>query len=197
VTGPQDLAVRLAAAVRGTERPPRELLAGDHADLRRAAAMIEEASADPAGFAAAHGDGVWQALRLEPPALERLRRLFRRDAALEALYAADQTGREPQVAGLGEGAAGIARGVWAEREELDAAIGEAAEGWRIERMAPVDRNVIRLALWELRHRPEVPVAVVVSEAVRLAKAYSTGDSGRFVNGVLAALAAAERPEPAP
>jgi N utilization substance protein B len=55
-------------------------------------------------------------------------------------------------------------------------------------MPVVDRAILRLGLYELRHEPETPVAVVVSEAVRLAKTYSTEKSGAFVNGVLAALA---------
>ena len=79
-------------------------------------------------------------------------------------------------------------GVWAERQSLDSAIGETATGWRVERMPPVDRNVLRIALWELRYRRGTPVPVVISEAVRLAKTYSTARSGGFVNGVLARLA---------
>jgi N utilization substance protein B len=55
-------------------------------------------------------------------------------------------------------------------------------------MPPVDRNVLRIALWELRHRPATPVPVVISEAVRMAKLYSTERSGGFVNGVLSKLA---------
>ena len=85
------------------------------------------------------------------------------------------------------GARTLARGVWEERAALDAAIGAAATEWRVERMAAVDRTVLRLALWELRHRPDLPAAVVISEAVRLAKAYSTERSGAFVNGVLSRL----------
>ena len=80
-------------------------------------------------------------------------------------------------------------GVWAERAALDDAIGEASRRWRVERMPPVDRNVLRIALWELRHRPNTPRAVVISEAVRMAKAYSTERSGGFVNGVLSKLSA--------
>lgn len=111
-----------------------------------------------------------------------------RDQALQALYEADQRRTEPDVGGLVTRAAEMARGVWSEREELDSAIGGAATGWRVERMPPVDRNVLRIALWELRHRPATPVPVVISEAVRLAKTYSTARSGGFVNGVLARLA---------
>jgi N utilization substance protein B len=60
-------------------------------------------------------------------------------------------------------------------------------------MPPIDRNVLRIALWELRHRSDTPVAVVISEAVRLAKLYSTERSGGFVNGVLARLAVERTP----
>jgi N utilization substance protein B len=72
--------------------------------------------------------------------------------------------------------------------EIDALIGGAAIGWDLERMAVVDRNVLRLAVAELLECPDVPTAVILNEAVELASAYSTDDSGRFVNGVLATLA---------
>jgi transcription antitermination protein NusB len=78
-------------------------------------------------------------------------------------------------------------------EEIDAMIGDAAIGWELDRMAVVDRNVLRLAVAELLDRPEVPTAVILNEAVELATAYSTDDSGRFVNGVLATLATRIRP----
>jgi N utilization substance protein B len=114
-------------------------------------------------------------------------RLVRRDEALEALYEAEVRCRPPETQGLDEVAASLAAGAWADRAALDAAIGAAASDWRVERFAAVDRAVLRLALWELRHRPDLPAAVVVSEAVRLAKAYSTERSGAFVNGVLGRL----------
>jgi N utilization substance protein B len=112
-----------------------------------------------------------------------------REAALHALYEADQR-REtiPTPEGLSKRSAAIVSGVWGSRESLDEAIGAASTGWRVERMPPVDRNVLRIALWELRTRPEVPVPVVISEAVRLVKTYSTARSGAFVNGVLSKLA---------
>jgi N utilization substance protein B len=72
--------------------------------------------------------------------------------------------------------------------EIDALIGGAAIGWDLERMAVVDRNVLRLAVAELLACPDVPTAVILNEAVELASAYSTDDSGRFVNGVLATVA---------
>jgi transcription antitermination factor NusB len=195
---PVEAATALVEALRGPESDLRDLLSGStgpgHAVLREAARLVEAATADPVGFAATHGDPVWHRLRTDAAGLERLRRVFRRDEALEALYATDQSGGVPESGELSDAAAELAEGVLGDLAALDAAIGAAAEGWRVERMAPVDRNVIRLGLWELRHRPDTPVAVVISEAVRLAKAYSTENSGRFVNGVLAALAAAERPE---
>jgi N utilization substance protein B len=74
------------------------------------------------------------------------------------------------------------------RPELDARIAEAAEHWTIERMPLVDRNLLRLAAFELVARPEVPTAVILDEAIELAKLLSTAASGRFVNGVLAHVA---------
>ena len=113
-----------------------------------------------------------------------------REAALLALYAADQRRLDvPPMDGLGQRARGFVGGVWADRSTLDDEIGAVSSGWRIERMPPVDRNVLRLGLWELINRPDVPVPVVIAEAVRLAKTYSTVRSGAFVNGVLSRLAA--------
>lgn len=79
-------------------------------------------------------------------------------------------------------------GVAAERERLDKAISEASTHWRIERMARVDRNVLRLGTWELAHRADVPRAVVLDEAVELSKAFGTDESSAFVNGVLNRIA---------
>ena len=76
-------------------------------------------------------------------------------------------------------------------------IGDAAIGWDLDRMAVVDRNVLRLAVAELLDCPDVPTAVILNEAVELASAYSTDDSGRFVNGVLATLATRIRPSTDP
>ncbi len=74
------------------------------------------------------------------------------------------------------------------RPEIDGMIDDAAIGWDLDRMAVVDRNVLRMAVAELLASPDVPTAVILNEAVELASAYSTDDSGRFVNGVLATLA---------
>lgn len=73
--------------------------------------------------------------------------------------------------------------------DVDRLVSRHATGWAIGRMPAIDRQILRLATYELIDRPEVPVAVVIDEAVELAKQYSTEDSSRYVNGVLAAVAA--------
>lgn len=82
----------------------------------------------------------------------------------------------------------LVRGVEDHGEEIDALIRKFADRWSLERMPVIDRNLARIATFELAHRPEIPVAVAISEAVELAKRYSTDDSGRFVNGVLGRIA---------
>lgn len=77
----------------------------------------------------------------------------------------------------------IVEGVVAKRAKLDAQITRIAENWDISRMATIDRNVIRLAAWELIFT-DTPGAVVINEAVELAKSFSTENSGAFVNGIL-------------
>jgi len=81
----------------------------------------------------------------------------------------------------------LVSGVAEHADRLDAAIGARAKGWTIERMPVIDLNVLRIGAYELAERPDVPVAVVIDEAVELVKRFSTDDSGRFVNGVLSAL----------
>ncbi len=109
-----------------------------------------------------------------------------RDQALTALYAADMTAGDPLTEGLSGRARRYVEGTWAARKELDAAISAVATGWRLERMPAVDRNILRLALFELQ-AGQTPIGVVVSEAVNLAKRFSTERSGAFVNGVLSKL----------
>ena len=77
--------------------------------------------------------------------------------------------------------------VVASLDEIDARIRGQAEHWRLERMPGVDRNILRLAAWELFHAPDVPPLVVVDEAVELAKRFGSEQSGRFVNGLLDGL----------
>ncbi len=74
------------------------------------------------------------------------------------------------------------------RTEIDARLAALTTDWASDRQAVVDRNILRMAGYELLFRPDAPVAAVVNEAVELAKKYSTAESGRFVNGVLGALA---------
>ena len=78
----------------------------------------------------------------------------------------------------------VLKGIDAHREELDREIAERASGWRLDRLHAVDRNVLRLGIYEMRHRPDIPPEVIVDEAVELAKAYGTERSGAFVNGIL-------------
>ena len=78
----------------------------------------------------------------------------------------------------------LARGVEEHRDEIDALISKFADRWSIDRMPVIDRNLLRIAVYELGWRPEIPLGVAISEAVDLAKRYSTDDSGRFVNGML-------------
>jgi transcription antitermination protein NusB len=75
-------------------------------------------------------------------------------------------------------------GVLASRSEIDETIGAYAQNWRLGRMATADRNIMRLAVYEMMHCPDIPPIVSINEAVDLAKAYGTNESGRFVNGVL-------------
>ena len=77
--------------------------------------------------------------------------------------------------------------------EIDRLIGELAIGWSVERMAAVDRNILRIGVAELLYRPDVPVNVAINEAVELAKRYSTAEAARFVNGILGELARRPRP----
>jgi len=122
------------------------------------------------------------------------RRSDARERALYVLYEAaakDVTATavlESQIAPVDELTDTLVRGVTEHRERLDAAIATRARGWTLARMPVLDLNVLRLAAFELAERPEVPVAVVIDEAVELAKRFSTDNSGRFVNGVLSALA---------
>jgi N utilization substance protein B len=89
----------------------------------------------------------------------------------------------------------LVSGVEERSVEIDALLARHAIGWSVARMPVVDRTLLRLATFELLGRPDVPTGAVISEAIDLAKQYSTEESGRFVNGVLSAVAAATRPSP--
>jgi transcription antitermination protein NusB len=122
-----------------------------------------------------------------------------RERALYLLYEAQAKGIEPadtidlQVIEPDELTFELVTGVGTHLSALDEHIAAKAKGWSLARMPVLDLNVMRLAVYELLERPHVPTAVVLNEAVELAKRFSTDDSGRFVNGVLAAIAAEVRP----
>lgn len=119
-----------------------------------------------------------------------------REAALQMLFALEASGAEAErviadfwleTPGDSEDRAyadAIVRGVAGELAETDARVRAASKNWRIERMTRVDRAVLRLGAYELMHRHEVPRAVILDEAVEIAKRYGTEESGAFVNGVL-------------
>ena len=125
----------------------------------------------------------------------RERRRARR-RALDILYQADVTHRQPldvleerrEMEDLDRFTEELVQGVAEHAADLDRLIGEHAEGWTVHRMAVVDRNLLRLACYEMLWREDVPVAVAIDEAVGAAKELSTEDSGRFVNGVLGRIA---------
>ncbi len=77
----------------------------------------------------------------------------------------------------------LVRGAAAEHEAIDLLLADAAEHWRVPRMAVVDRNILRMAVWEMQHG-DVPVKVVINEAIELGKRFGSKQSGAFVNGVL-------------
>lgn len=120
-----------------------------------------------------------------------------RKRALDVLFAADLRGESALEAlegaiAEGDGPANdytetLVRGVVAHQERIDALLAEHAQGWTLERMPGVDRNVLRLGVYEILYVDDVPDAVAVSEAVALARDLSTDESPTFVNGVLGAV----------
>jgi N utilization substance protein B len=124
------------------------------------------------------------------------RRTKARERALQALYQIDVAAEgidealarfwksfEPVEREVMETAEVLVRGVAADRRAVDEAIEKVSTNWRLDRMAKVDRNVLRLAVYELL-RTDVPVKVVINEAIELGKKYGSESSGAFVNGVL-------------
>jgi N utilization substance protein B len=124
-----------------------------------------------------------------------------REAALQMLYQLDLSGEAAERAielyaqYLGDAddeaddfALALVRGCAADGEQIDAKIREASRHWRLERMARVDRNILRLAVFELVSMPEVPRKVTLNEAVELAKRFGDENSPAFVNGVLDRIA---------
>ena len=119
-----------------------------------------------------------------------MRRTDQRRAAVVALYQADATARRaPEL--LAPRATDFTRelvnGVEAERAELDALIERHAEGWTLDRIAPLERGILRVALHELLHREDVPAEVAIDEAMEAAKELCGTDAPGFVNGILGAV----------
>ena len=135
-----------------------------------------------------------------------------RELALQFLYQLDLRGpqhlgeaahflrSEELDKGTREFATALVNGVAEHMEELDKEIRAVAQNWEITRMAVIDRNVLRMAAWELYHCPDIPPKVAINEAIELGKRFSTQNSGKFINGILdkikdrARAGASARPE---
>ena len=119
-----------------------------------------------------------------------MRRSDQRRAAVVALYQQDVTGR-PADELLRRDATlftkELVEGVEVEREELDALIERHAEGWTLDRIAPLERNILRVALHELIHRSDIPDEVAIDEAVETTKELCSAEAPKFVNGILGAV----------
>ncbi len=117
-----------------------------------------------------------------------MRRSDQRRDAVFALYQRDVTRRplEELLTGAKPFTRELAEGTDGDREELDAAIARHAEGWELDRIAPLERNIMRVALYEATRRDDVPTEVALDEAVGLAREYCGAEAPGFVNGVLGA-----------
>jgi transcription antitermination protein NusB len=119
-----------------------------------------------------------------------------RELALQMLFENDVAGTRPDEmfrrsadlqkapAALRDFTERLVSGTLARRDELDAIISRQADHWRLARMPIVDRNILRLALFELLHEPATPRPVVIDEALEIAKRFSTPRSSQFINGIL-------------
>jgi N utilization substance protein B len=117
-----------------------------------------------------------------------MRRSDQRRDAVFACYQHDVTGRPlgDLLADARPFTRELALGVEAHRDALDAVIARHAKGWDLDRIAPLERNLMRVALYEIEHGDEVPVEVAIDEAVGIAKEYCGSDAPGFVNGILGA-----------
>jgi N utilization substance protein B len=126
-----------------------------------------------------------------------------RGIALQALYETDLVGHllgtvltfrfeeENLEDRLEKFSRSIAQGVWPMKDELDTFIAEHAPEWPLDQVAIIDRNILRIALWEFAVNGDTPIKVAINEAVELAKTYGSDSSPRFINGVLGSLATRE------
>ena len=120
-----------------------------------------------------------------------------REIALQALYQLDAQGKPElsSVAAFVRDRAGadqelelfasrILEGTTGRLEEIDGVIRKATENWNLERMARIDRNILRLAVYEMLHERDIPAKVSINEAIEMGKRFSTAHSGAFINGIL-------------
>jgi len=129
-----------------------------------------------------------------------------RELALQMLYENDVSGTEPQEMfrrsddlqkapeGIQDFTRRLVTGTLSHRDDLDTIISRQADHWRLTRMPVVDRNILRLALFELLHEPETPRPVVIDEALEIAKRFSTPKSSQFINGILDGVLKSRRSE---
>jgi transcription antitermination protein NusB len=117
-----------------------------------------------------------------------MRRSDQRRDAVFACYQRDVTGRplDDLLAESRPFTRDLALGVAAHRDDLDAVISRHAKGWDLDRIAPLERNVMRVALYEIEHSDDVPTEVAIDEAVNIVKEYCGSDAPGFVNGILGA-----------
>src|SRR3982751_2356347 len=133
-----------------------------------------------------------------------------RECALQALYQLDTSGGDARDAVRGvmahfeeadaeieRFADELVRGVQSERVAIDALIQQSSTHWKLDRMARVDRNILRLAVYEILRRADVPVRVTLNEAIELGKKFGSEESSAFVNGVLDKIAHTDIPGAAP
>ncbi len=133
----------------------------------------------------------------------RAERRRARESAMRALYQVDLSGcatewalrcalEQSQDLGLSEQgrsfAGQLVRGSCEHKQEIDKVLAEVAHDWSVSRMSPTDRNIMRIAVYEMLYLDDVPVASSIDEAVEIAKVYGSADSPRFVNGILGSLA---------
>ena len=123
-----------------------------------------------------------------------------RKRALNTLYEADEKGQDllslldERIAQPGaptplpQYAIEMVRGVAEHKAAIDAQLNEHSTGWKVDRMAVIDRNILRMAVWEIEYNPEVPDAVAIDEALALAKTLSDGSAPAFIHGLLSAVA---------
>jgi N utilization substance protein B len=127
-----------------------------------------------------------------------------RQAALKILFELDLVPQpvEPLLRrGMGERdeesqrfVEGLVRGTLEHRATIDEVLSKASVDWRLDRMPTIDRNILRIAAYELLYEPDLPISIIIDEAVELAKTYSTDEARRFINGVLSTVASRVRPQ---